>query len=278
MTISDFIWQAVVILAFGAGGAGLCRARLAGQSAVNFQALLAKAPHLYLAFPLLLALPYVNVYVASHPSVQWDMPGWLQLHWAALSWGTVSAILAFVFGFCAAAVFATVHRRKWAPACFGVAVLAVIQGYAGWTSRPNLPPLGETRISNDGVILQTTPFTCVPAAAANIAARLGVHATEKELAALFHTTRDGTFPAQALRGMEELGLSGRKVTAPGGLPMVHPPAMLFIIGDTHAVVYAGMAGDLVEILNPSFGRKLIPEWQLDMMWDGHALEFSRGGN
>jgi ABC-type bacteriocin/lantibiotic exporter with double-glycine peptidase domain len=169
------------------------------------------------------------------------------------------------------------HRWKWGPLCFGMTVVALIQVYAAWTSRPNLPPIGGTRISGDGVILQTTPFTCVPAAGANIAAMLGVHATEKELAELFHTTRDGTFPAQALRGMKTLGISGRKVKTGSSIRAIHPPAMLFILGDTHAVVYDGMKGGLIEIWNPSFGKKLMTEAQLGLNWDGHALEFKRSG-
>jgi ABC-type bacteriocin/lantibiotic exporter with double-glycine peptidase domain len=158
-----------------------------------------------------------------------------------------------------------------------VAVLLFIQVYAGWSSRPGLPPIGDTRISNDGVILQTTPFTCVPAAGANIAAILGVHVTEKQLVELFHTTRDGTFPAQALRGLQELGISGRKVPPGTGIRDVHPPAMLFILSDTHAVVYAGMTDGLAEIWNISGGKSFLAEWRLRQIWDGHALEFKRAG-
>jgi hypothetical protein len=231
--------------------------------------------HVYLAFPLLVALPTLNVYVASNPSLQWEMPAWLQVYWAALSWGMVSGILAYVFGICSVAAFATGHRWRWPVVWFGVAVLAVIQGYAGWSSRPNLPPLGAGRLSGDGVVLQTTPFTCVPAAGANIAAILGVHTTERELVELFHTTRDGTFPAQVLYGLKKLGISGQKAMVNAGIQAVNPPAMLFIRGDTHAVVYAGMTGGLVEIWNPSFGKSFIPESRLRQYWDGHALEFKR---
>jgi len=265
----------VVILALGLGGATVCRARLKGGLHANFQALLWKTRHLYLALPLLLLFPFINVYIASHPELQWDMPAWLQLHWAALSWAIVSGVLAYVFGFCSRAAMTIGHRWKWGPVCFGLAVLTVIQSYAAWSSRPNLPPLGDTRISPDGVILQTSAYTCVPAAGANIAAMLGVHATEKELAKLFHTTRDGTFPAQALFGLKKLGISGRKVTATNGIRTVHPPAMLFVIGDTHAVVYAGISSGVVELWNPSFGKTLVPESRMSAFWDGHALEFKR---
>jgi hypothetical protein len=266
------------MLAFGACGAAVCRARSKGRKTVGFHPLLRKTPHLYLAFPLLLALTPINVYLAAHPSLQWDMPGWLQIHSAALSWSIISGIMAYVFGFCSIVALATGHRWRWGPVCFGAAVLAFIQVYAGWSSRPDLPPLGESRISSDGVILQTTPYTCVPAAGANIAAILGVHTTEKQLVESFHTTRDGTFPAQALRGLRELGISGRKVPAGGGIRAVHAPAMLFVLNDTHAVVYAGMTGGLVEIWNFNAGKTFLSEWRLREIWDGHALEFTRAGH
>jgi ABC-type bacteriocin/lantibiotic exporter with double-glycine peptidase domain len=102
-----------------------------------------------------------------------------------------------------------------------------------------------------------------------------IQTTEREMAELFHTTRDGTFPAQVLRGMKSLGISGRKVTATGGIRTVHPPAMLFILGDTHAVMYARMVGGMIEIWNPSFGKAFLPEWRLNQIWDGHAMEFKR---
>jgi hypothetical protein len=272
----DFIWQAVVILAFGAMGAGMYRAVSAGQSDRHFPAMLRRARHLYLAIPLLSALPWVNYYVASRPSLQWDMPDWLQLHWAALSWCMVSAILAYFFGFCSAVAWASTKWGRRLPALFSVVVLLVVQLYAIWSSQPNLPPLDNPWTSSDGVILQTSPYTCVPASGANIAALLGVHTTEKELAALCHTTRDGTFPAGALSGLRQLGLVGRKVTADSrDIRTVRPPAMLFVLGDTHAVVYARNSGGLLEIWNPSAGKAFITDDRLRHIWTGHALEFSR---
>ena len=279
MTPADFIWQAAVILVFGVVGAWVRNVVAAGQSDTHFPALLRRARHLYLAFPVLAALPPANVYVASYPSLQWDMSDWLQLHWAPLSWGIVSATLSYVFGFCSAVAWASGKRGRRLPAIFSVGVLLAIQFYAAWCSRPNLPALGETRVATDGVILQTSPYTCVPASAANIASLLGIHATEKELAALCHTTRDGTFPAAALHALRLLGIEGRKVSAANAdIRAVHSPAMLFVLGDTHAVVYAGISGDLFEIWNPSTGKAFVSEEGLRHIWNGHALEFRRAAD
>jgi ABC-type bacteriocin/lantibiotic exporter with double-glycine peptidase domain len=81
-----------------------------------------------------------------------------------------------------------------------------------------------------------------------------------------------------LNGLKELGISGRKVLASAGIDTVNPPAMLFIRDDTHAVVYVGRRGELLEIWNPSFGKSFMPESRLRQLWDGHALEFNRSRN
>jgi hypothetical protein len=275
MTPTDFIWQAAAILVFGALGVWVCESVAAGQSDRHFPAQLKRARHLYLVFPLLSILPYVNLYVASHPSLLWDMPEWLELHWAALSWGAVSATLAYLFGFCSAVAWASNKPGRRLPALFSVGVLLAIQIYAARSSRPNLPALDDW-ITPDGIALQTSDCTCVPTSGANIAAILGVHATEKQLAESFHTTRDGTFPAGALRGMRQLGIEGRKVNAVGGdIRALHPPAMLFVMNDSHAVVFVGLTNGLVEIWNPSQGKTFYTENALRRTWTGHAIEFRR---
>jgi hypothetical protein len=275
MTPAEFIWQAFAILIFGALGVWVCEAVAAGQSDRHFPAQLRRARHLYLAFPLLLILPWANLYVATHPSVQWDMPEWIQLHWAALSWGAVNSTLAYVFGFCSAVAWASDKWGRRLPALFSVGVLLVIQIYAAWSSRPNLPALDEWK-TRDGVVLQTSDYTCVPASGATIASILGVPTTEKQLAVLFHTTTNGTFPAAALSGMRQLGIDGRKVNSTdGNIRVLRPPAMLFFVNDTHAVVFVGFTNGLVEIWNPSEGRTFYSEERLRLVWTGHALEFRR---
>ena len=162
------------MFAFGICGCAVCTFRWVSGRAGSFQSLLSGAFHIYLALPALVALPIANVYAGTNPSLQWQMPAWLQLHWAGLSWGVVSGVMAYVFGFCSVAAAVTGDRWKWPVVYFGAAFLTLIQVYARWSSIPHLPPLGRPSISQDGVILQTTPFTCVPAAGANVAAILGL--------------------------------------------------------------------------------------------------------
>ena len=276
MSLIEIVWQGLIMLAAGAGWVAACRKVVRTRPGLEFQEILKRGRHVYLAFPLLLALPTLNVSVAAHPDWQWEMPGWLQIHYAAISWGLVESILAYVFGFCGAAAFANDHKWKRELAVFAVVVLASVEVHAIWSSRPNLPPMDQPRFSKDGVILQTTAFTCVPTAAANIAALFGVHTTEKELATLFHTSRDGTYPGAVLAGLKEFGISGRKLTLrEPDIESVKPPAMLFVLHDSHAVVYVGRTNGVLEIWNPSGGKVRIPEGRIGRIWDGHALEFWR---
>jgi hypothetical protein len=233
--------------------------------------------HLYLAFALLAIMPCVNVWVTDNPSLQWGMPAWLQIHYLAIYWGSICAVLGYVFGYCCGAKWLTAARTTWLLIVFAVLSLSTVQFLAWWKNRMIPQKLvAMARVSSDGVILQTGNATCVAASAANIARILGVSTSEAEMCVLLHTTVEGTTPAQALAGLEGLGISGRKVTVPDkDIHTVRPPAILFLQNDTHAVVYAGMSKGRIEIWNPTVGKIRLTERGLRGLWTGHALEFWR---
>lgn len=105
---------------------------------------------------------------------------------------------------------------------------------------------------------------------------LGIRTTEAELARRFHTTKDGTLPAQVIAGLRQLGISGRKVSVPtADLTDVRAPAMLFLVSDGHAVAFAGITNGMAEILDPACGRRRMDPTSLRDVWQGHALEFWR---
>ena len=128
-------------------------------------------------------------------------------------------------GFCAVA-FALGDGWKWGPICFGLAVLTTIQIYAGWKSRPNLPPLDSVRVSADGVILQTSPYTCVPASGAGIAAS-SITTERARWPACATPPSRRHLPRPGPRRHGKLGLPGRKVTAINGIQAVRPPRDAF---------------------------------------------------
>ena len=271
-----FIGQGLTILTSATCGALVARKKIGGRPDLKFEEILKGAHHLYLALLLLVLVPVLNAYLTAHPAMHWDLPALVQLHSDAIHYGMVNALLAYVFGFCCFTGFATRERSRRVVLTIAVVALSAVQLQALLKFRADRVELKEVWISPDGVILQSSSHTCAPAAAANIAAMLGLRTTEKELCALFHTTREGTFPAQVLAGMKQLGVSGRKVTlASSNIAALNPPAMLFLVGDGHAVAYAGFTNGSAEIWDPAVGkRRLSTEW-LRETWQGHALEFWR---
>jgi predicted double-glycine peptidase len=91
----------------------------------------------------------------------------------------------------------------------------------------------QTRITRDGVCLQSTDYTCGPAAAVTALRALGLHADEAELALLANTSRStGTQPdmlASALQdhfAAQHLRCDYRAFTSAADLPADHPTIAL----------------------------------------------------
>jgi len=108
----------------------------------------------------------------------------------------------------------------------------------------------------DGVCIQSTHYTCVPACVATYVRMLGGHFTERELAQAAGTTTTGTefwYLARALRrrGYEP---AYRHVNSIGNAPV---PSILGVkIGRTgHVVVLLGKDKDGVTIAEPLRGRR-----------------------
>lgn len=132
-----------------------------------------------------------------------------------------------------------------------------------------------------GVCVQSTPWSCGPAAAASLLATMGVKTDEAEMA-----TRCATIPG---RGTSDYGLwSGVRSslnpylydvdlvrsdqTAIGELPT---PAVLLVrpsLGDGHAVTLLRTTGRLVAVADPSRqGVFYMEREQLEGRWDGVAI-------
>ena len=96
------------------------------------------------------------------------------------------------------------------------------------------------------------------------------------MARLCKTSADGTYPTQALVGLRQIGIQGRKVSnSERDIRSIKPPAILFFLDDTHAVVYVGLSNELAEIWNPSVGKTWLSTSRVHDLWTGHALEFWR---
>lgn len=228
----------------------------------------------FVAFLPLGVLP-VHYLLAVKPDWQWELPDWIQLHYYTFVWRFVLSASTFVFGFAIATYFFTRHTHRWficARGCLFLGLVLLVHRLCPVEDR--LPELRAQQLSKDGVILQSTASTCVPAAMANILAVLGRKTTEQELAELFGTTMDGTLPAQVVKGMRYWRIETRKRTvANDSIQSIAAPALLFMVGDTHVVAYMGMTNQLAEIWDPGLGKKWVRPELLGKSWNGHALEF-----
>jgi hypothetical protein len=188
----------------------------------------------------------------------------------------------FVFAF-----LALLERRAWREVGqrrslgLGLGITLILIGYLGWLSLP----VGPTEdLSAEGVVFQTTPFTCAAASIATIGRATGVAPalTEGEAAGLARTTNGGTLASGELRALRELGLEarfGRRMSVdsllahsgfailhvneplPGGRRIRHAVALLAVDSVTRTI----------RIGNPLEGIQEIHFDALDSYWIGEAV-------
>ena len=146
-------------------------------------------------------------------------------------------------------------------------------------TKPLAPSLFDKQTA-DGIILQSSPSSCVAASAANILKIYGMDTSEKELAALFGTTlMTGTTAAQLVYGMRRIGFEAvMKYIENADISAIEAPAVLFVAyGSTenHAVALLKYSENDIEVADPLSGRKHLSQEQLGKIWHGRALELRK---
>jgi ABC-type bacteriocin/lantibiotic exporter with double-glycine peptidase domain len=115
------------------------------------------------------------------------------------------------------------------------------------------------RVGPDGVCLQTTGFTCAPAALATYLAGRGIEASEQELARLCRTTALGTSDRGMLSALAAKGLRPRIAVGDASLlercPLPCLAMVAFASGIDHCVVLTGVGPDRVELVDPLVGAE-----------------------
>lgn len=148
----------------------------------------------------------------------------------------------------------------------------------------------------NGICLQTTPYSCSAASAATILKAHGINASEAEMAELC-LTRRGTNWMGLYRGLAlktegtawkpvvfETDTNGLQARQAGPVilvaelpdsPSVDPvfrEACGWIPGQAHSVVFFDfLAEDTVRMADPMFGRELWKASDLDVLWTGRAI-------
>lgn len=133
----------------------------------------------------------------------------------------------------------------------------------------------NTRLTDDGVCLQGTQYTCGPAAAVSALRRLGIEAGEGELAILAHTSAfSGTQPdslCQALRQRyadDGLECEYRRFASTAELPRTGATIALIKFGlmVDHYVAVLDVSDDEVTIGDPLSGRRTLSQNEFTAIW------------
>jgi hypothetical protein len=153
----------------------------------------------------------------------------------------------------------------------------------GWTAWPSGGALErlDGRVRADGVCLQTSDYTCGPAAAAALLHWYGISATEREMAELCGTRAGfgGTSECGLMRGLRrKLAGDGRpwirrcsyeELTAPSLVSLRH----VWLQGHCTMVVDVGDEG--VTLVDSQSGRCWLPRERFERAWTGSAITLVR---
>ncbi len=170
------------------------------------------------------------------------------------------------------------QRRALLLLCGTAGTLLLTQTWGRFVA---LRALG-TGTARDGVVLQSTGFSCLPASAATCLTVLGLPATELEMAEEAGATRYGTGMGRILEPLNRrLAGTGWKATAGRkgweSLPRDGSPAILAVDwhGIPHAIAFLGFEEDRAVIGEPLEGRVLRTRVELERDWDGEGVFFVR---
>lgn len=134
-----------------------------------------------------------------------------------------------------------------------------------------------------GVVMQTTPYTCAPASIVNLTRFLGTHPnlTERDVAELSHTSRFGTSTLNQLRTLEQLGIAANYEfgLTVSDLARRQQPAILIVrelyegrrIGHAVALLAVDPRGDALILANPLVGLQRRSRQDMAEYWFGEAI-------
>ncbi len=159
-------------------------------------------------------------------------------------------------------------------------LFVVRTAFTAWGSRESLDGL-DGRVRADGVCLQTSEYTCGPAAAVALLHWHGIPSTEREMAELCATRPGfgGTSECGLMRGLRrKLGEDGLpwirtcsydELTAPSLVTLRHN----WLAG--HCTMVVNVLPDRVDLIDSQSGRCSLPRDRFERAWTGSALTLIR---
>ena len=142
----------------------------------------------------------------------------------------------------------------------------------------------KTTLDTNGICLQTTQYTCGPAAAVTALRKLGLPAGEGELAILSHAgPTTGTLPALLCKALRdrytEEGLKCEYRPFESVTQLNGPGITLAIVREAflldHCVAVLGVSNDMVTIADPGIGIRLMSRAQFETIWRFRGILLQR---
>jgi hypothetical protein len=165
----------------------------------------------------------------------------------------------------------------------GLVTLVTCMTFLGYRAMPVTSILGASSIL-DGVVMQTTSYTCAPASIATLARFIlgDSSATERTMTQLTHTSRWGTTTLRELRAIRSMGLDARfsnrltvdSLVALGFPAILHvdePVATGTTIKHAVALLNVDSVGGSASVGNPLRGLQIVRLDELDVYWSGEAV-------
>lgn len=277
--MSGLPWSLNLLICLTAGALGFWVGTRAHrrQPVLDATHVLRHSPHLWLVVGLPLALLAYHLTFALKPEWEWHLPYPVQYYYGPVAWGVLIGCFTYFAGFGGAVFLETRHRHRFQLGGVMLLLLAGLQ-FGQVRAATRVPPtVRPPRTTSEGFVYQTSPATCVPAAAASLLASLGDRRTEAELVELMGTDRHGTLPAQLVMALRRLGLQETTFNVDsGGLRSVGVPSVVFLRNNVHAITLLRHDDRGALIWDPARGRVFVPADRVAQFLAGaHAIAFRR---
>jgi len=226
----------------------------------------------------ILLIVFVLSIVGIFHSTAWALTLWLELLYPFLKWGGILSVFLYLTELSLRIAWHSRHAER-GKLSFAMILMIITMLFLRWmANRPIADELFEIKL-DDGIILQSGGYSCVPATMANVLGTFGISVTEKTLAADMGTTMAGTTSGRVAFSLLKYDLHSRRVNV-SSITEVQPPAALIVDHqatgpESHMVAFISMQGDRAEIWDPLEGHVIMTPEKLSAVWHGKALEIYR---
>lgn len=233
-------------------------------------------PEVRALFPLSLLASGVAVFVFSRYQVVWLLPASLDATALPILFTCSVGFLGYIAAATLTIAWQSAHRER-GKMTLAAGLLLLAFGFI--YVRHSLPVYSDLRDdrTDDGAILQTSPYTCGPASAANLLTLRGASTSEREMARLANTTDLGTSPGGILRGLHARGVAAHKASLTMADLRAGPGPVILLVDYpglgalSHAILFERIDGETARVIDPLSGRVRMDVDQLERQWRGHAI-------